>query len=200
MENTKFALETNRISNEPAVSPLRLLRQNKGISLRLLAHKIGLEKSRLGRLERKPIEDLSLAELKLLTTGLDISFHRIFTWIGEAAGLQAFHRASLKKPAYILDFGEGAKITAHLSKTPRIFVGTLTLSPQKGIAADRTPKSEFLYYLILKGTLHVKTIAGESIFNEEDYYAAEQHFAYELFNPHQFKEVSALVVSLPSFL
>lgn len=179
-------------------SILRKLREEKGLSQRELAKKLGICKSSLVYFERKAFEDMTVRELKRLSKVFEFNFEELM--LSNGSKKPAITRFSLEKPSFTLDYGEGVRINSHLEKPAAIFAGTLALGPYKTFPKEKAPRGDIVFYLILEGTLTVKSGSEECVLKEGETLALQHPPPYELYNPHQFKEVVAFFSTIPSFI
>lgn len=178
-------------------SLLKSLREKEKISQRSFARKLGLPRAHLQRLEARPWESFSVADLKALSGGLGITVEALFSRFDSSDG-GPFVRASLKKPFFSLDL-EGARFGSLLPEPGPFFFGTLALPPHQSLSPDKTPRGEFLFYLLLEGELLVK-LREDHLLRPGEGFPLQGTSSYELYNPHQFKEAFVLLLTYPAFI
>lgn len=178
-------------------SALKSLREKEKASQRSFARRLGLPRVHLQRLETRSWESFSVADLKALSKGLGISVEALFSRF-EGFKKEPFVRACLKKPFFSLDL-EGARFGSLLPEPGPFFFGTLTLPPHKTLSYGETPRGEFLFYLLLEGELLVK-LPEDHLLRPGEGFPLKGTRSYELYNPHQFKEAFALLLTYPSFI
>ena len=191
----------NENSNGPSNgggSLLRLLREQKGLSQRALAKKLGISKTGLVHFESKSPKDVTVGELTLLSQALEISVMELFM---HTHGLKTekIERASLKEPPFSIDYGEGIRIGFQDKDSAFIFTGTLTLPPQKTLSRENSPRADYVSLSVLEGLLLVKTSLREYVIKEGHCLSLKHSLPYELYNPHQFKPLFAFLSTAPSF-
>lgn len=191
------------LSNEnPAVrfSPLKLLRSQRGMSQKQLAEKIGMERTRLVRLEQKPWGEISLSDLEMISGALGLRIHEILTKFSGIEQESLTNRTQLNTPHFKIDSGKGYRFGSVLQKPEVCFIGTLQIDPQKTLPAVEAPKAPFLYYLVLEGDLLVTMSGRECRIKQYESFTLDGTRMYEFYNPHQFKETVVLLFSLPAFI
>ena len=180
---------------------LRSLRQQMGLSQRALARKVGIPKSQLQRLEGKSGDQLCLGEVRLLSKALGITMEEFIQRVSESEkndGLLS--RFCLGSPLSTLTFTEGVQLASYL-QNPRIgFIGTLTLEPRKSLARDQLPQMDFLFLIVFEGNLLVTLFGKEYVLKKWQGFSLERHLQFELYNPHQFEKLLALIFTIPPIL
>ena len=180
-------------------SYFKTLREEKKLSQRELAVKIGISRTHLQRLESKPVKRLSLGEVELFSQGLGLKIQELVQRFGFVDRPDFMTRACLKNPFFVIDFTPGVQFASHVSRPEDCITGTLTMAPQKSLAKEQAPRSEFLYYLVLEGTLLLTVFSKEYLFKTGEFFWIGSNCFYELYNPHQFQNMLAVVCSRPSF-
>ena len=188
----------NSHGNE-SLSHIQLLRQKKGLSQRSLAKKLGICKSSLVHFEKKAWEKLTVGELRLLSDVLEIKFEDLLMHPNGSNG-DTIDRASLNDPLFVMEYGEGIRISSHLKNPGVTFFGVVTLAPHKTFLREKTPRAEWVSYFVLDGILAVNTGLRDCVLKEGDSLTLRSCSRYELYNPHQFKEIKAVLFTLPSFI
>lgn len=181
-------------------SPLKHLREQKGLSQKQLAEKIGMERTRLVRLEQKPWNEVCLGDLESISSALGLRAQEILARYSGFGKEALSDRTLLNSPHFKVDSGRGYRFGSVLQKPEACFIGTLHLDPQKTVPASDAPKAAFLQYMVLEGDLLVTLGGKEYRMRESECFTLDGTRTYEFYNPHQFKPVILLVVSLPSFI
>ena len=182
------------------LSPLSVLRRRKGLSQKQLAEKIGMERTRLVRLEKRPWDDISLGDLENISGALGFKVHEMLARYSGFGKENLCNRTQLGVPHFKIDTGKGYRFGSVLEKPKECFIGTLQIDPQKGLLPEDTPKAEFLYYLVLEGDLLVTMAGHEYRMRQTESFTLDSARAYEFYNPHQFNETRLLIFALPSFI
>lgn len=193
--------EKVRLQREGLIlSPLKLLREQKGLSQKQLAIRIGMERTRLVRLEQKRWGEMSLGDLEMIAEALGLRLPEILVRFSGIGREGISNRTLLASPHFKIDSGKGYRFGSVLEKPEVCFVGTLHIEPQKLVPASETPKATFLFFLVLEGDLHMTMGCKEYRLREKESFTVQANTPYEFYNPHQFKEASLLVFSLPAFI
>ena len=191
----------NKLKNPSQEFRIRNLREKLGMSQRVLGEKMGIEQSRVSRLESRACSDLTLGELKGLSTVFGYSLHDLIQRMQDPAKIPvSLGRSSLKMPFFSLDFGSDAKILSLSEAAESHFVGALQLNPQKTLAAEKAPRAEMLFYFVVHGIAVLTQSSKESVFKEGEAFSLNCNISYELYNPHPILELTLLLVTLPSFV
>lgn len=183
--------------NQEAEYLLRELRQRKGLSQRDFARKMGMNRTHLQRLEHKPWQRLSLEELGQIAETLDMSVEELIQHF-QLRSKSAITRAALRNPFFVIKISTVMQLGALIKNPKDFFVGTVTLAPQKFIPKDQTIQEKFVFYLVLEGNLLVTVSGKEHLIRESECFSLEDPCPYELYNPHQFNKLIALLFSIPS--
>jgi transcriptional regulator with XRE-family HTH domain len=200
--NLSAPVENNnpmKIKSKTGFSPLRLLREKKGMSQQALAGKMGVIRNHLVRIENKSWKKLTVKDLDLVALGLNAKTEEIFQYL-ESFGKDGIQGADLKRPAFIVDTGKGARFASFLKKPAACFAGSFTLDPQKILAKKEAPRAGFVFYYVLKGAVCVKAAVSERSFEANGFFYFESNAAYELYNPDPFQPLVALFFCTPSFI
>lgn len=187
-------------AGEILFSPLKMLREQKGLSQKQLASRIGMERTRLVRLEQKKWGEMSVNDLELISSALGIRLPEMLSKFSGFDREGIADRTLLAAPHFKIDSGKGYRIGSILERPQSCFVGTLHIGPQKTIPSSETPKANFVFFLVLEGDLLMTMGCKEYRLREKESFTVNASTAYEFYNPHQFKEVGLLVFSLPSFI
>lgn len=183
-----------------ASSPLRVLREKKGMSQKTLAEKLEIDRTRLVRLEQKGWSELSLGDLTLFSKGLDMSLQEILSYFKDPSKNVMLERSHLNRPFFKIDSGLGYHFDSLLKNPGASFIGALHLAPKSALKEEQSPQAALLFYFVLEGEL-LLTIGGkEYCLKEKECFALNGPARYELYNPHQIKEAAALLITIPSFV
>ncbi len=182
------------------LSPIKILRSQKGLSQKQLAEKIGMERTRLVRLEQKPWGELSLSDLEMISGAFGMRIYEMLARFSGANQDSLTDRTQLNMPHFKVDSGKGYRFGSVLEKPGTCFIGTLQIDPQKTLPAPETPKADFIYYLVLEGDLLVTVSGRECRLRQHESFTLDGTKMYEFYNPHQFKETNLLIFSLPAFI
>jgi transcriptional regulator with XRE-family HTH domain len=188
------------VAQDPFEFPIRKIREEMGLSQKSLADKMGVERTRLTRLEKKVWSELSLGEVELLAKGLGLKWKELMERFKNQSETQPLYRSSMKEPCFIIDSGKGYRFSSLIEKPKKCFIGTLHLQPQKILSFDQAPRSEMLFYFILEGELLLTCETKEYLIREKETFMVAGNQSYELYNPHQFCDATALLFSAPSFV
>ena len=190
---TALACSISFHNREPSV--LQIIRKKKGMSLRRMADKIGIEKTRLLRLERRPVHQISLGDLERIAFGLGITMDELFAYL-RGAEQKGITRSHQKAPFLVMDKGQGVKWASFTQKISPYFLGSLMLPPKIAIPSREIPQGAFLFCMVLEGELLVSMGPQEYFFKEGDFFYFEEQWAGELYNPHQFHSMNAFFVAI----
>lgn len=179
------------------MSLIRSLRKAKKLSQRELAKKLGIARSQLQRLEAKPFEKMTIAKVNLLSQCLGLTLDEIFEYAGYSELKEKLTRSTLKNPLLSLSLGEGVELHSFVKDFSSCFIGSLQLSPQKTLSREKLIHNEFFFALVLEGNLHITTLSGHHVIKESECFTFKGKPSFELYNPHQFRNLYALIVSLP---
>lgn len=182
------------------LSPIKMLREQKGLSQKQLANRIGMERTRLVRLEQKNWGEMSVGDLELISNALGFRVSELLNRFSGFGREGIANRTLLAVPHFKVDSGKGYRFGSVLEKPECCFVGTLHIEPQKGVPHAETPKASFIFYLVLEGDLLLTMGCKEYRLREKESFTVNASSSYEFYNPHQFKEASLLIFSLPSFI
>lgn len=178
---------------------LRQLRKEKGLSQRDLAERCGIPRTSLQRMEEMPWQAITWGELELLSKGLGLKAEEIFHRFN-GFGKNGLVRLDEKNPCFILNFGEGIQYASDLHHPQECFIGTLTLSPQKTLPKEDTPRGGLIYFKIQQGLFTITQAGKTHVFKPGERFYLKEPQPYELYNPHQFEKLVASLVTLPSFI
>ncbi len=187
-------------ANGIILSPLKMLREQKGLSQKQLAHRIGMERTRLVRLEQKNWGEMSVGDLERIASALGVRLSEILARFSGFGHEGIADRTLLAAPHFKVDSGKGYRFGSVLEKPGACFIGTLHIEAQKTVPALETPKANFIFFLVLEGDLLMTMGCKEYRIREKESFTVNAANAYEFYNPHQFKETSLLIFSLPSFI
>ena len=119
---------------------------------------------------------------------------------GGPAGEQVLLRASRETPLLHLEYPGNIRLLAFLKRPQACFVGFLYIPPQKTLAKENTPQADLVFCSVLEGDLLVTTQSKEYFFRTGENFSLSGSPEYELYNPHQFKELTLVLVAFPSFI
>ena len=177
---------------------LRDLREERRLSQRDLAKRLGIQRSYLQRLECKPLDEISFGELKLLARGFEMKMEELIHRFQIAQkGEEFLCRSNLKNPFSLSEVAKGIQFASYLKRRGICSVGALILQPRTGLSKDETPNAEFLFCLVMEGNLLLNLFCKDYFFKEEECFSLDGHLLYELYNPHQFRRLTALLFTFP---
>lgn len=183
------------------LSPVKLLREQCGVSQTKLANLIGMERTRLVRLEQKNWGEISINDLEMISNALGFRLMDIlgrFSHYGREEAVS--NRTLLASPHFKIESVKGYRFGSILEKPESCFIGTLSIQPKKSVPPEEAPRAQFIFFLVLEGDLHMTIGCREYRIREKESFTVNAASNYELYNPHQFKEVNMLIFSLPSFI
>ena len=174
--------------------PLRRLRETRGLSQNELARALGITRSHVQRLEAKPPEHFSLAELEPLARvfGLileDFLFHFAPALDG---GLV---RGTISKPPYAGAQAEGVTFGLFAGSGENPAPGLITLGPKKMLGKQQAPRAEVVWGFVLEGEVLLTLGRSEAFFRRGDFFRLKAYRVYELFNPHALQETRILTLA-----
>lgn len=181
-------------------SILGALRKEKGFTQRAFAEKLGIQRTRLVRIEKRTWQELTLGDLELIANGLGMKWTEIAKKFNGANTKGIAQRSSIEQPSLLFHYSDGIQLASLLNEPAPCFVGVFTLAPHKNLCHEESPQSEFLFYCVLAGTLVLSLSGTEQVFKAGECFRLFGDPHYELYNPHQFQKVQVLVFSNPSFI
>lgn len=196
-ENTVHAQENEPSGGKPETarnfSYVRLLREERKITQRELAKRLGVSRTHLQRLEAKASEELSVMEIQRLARTFAIKtkdlLERIFLFSEEGRVLS---RCSIEKPVFVTKYEDGIEFGSFLRQSEACYIGKLKLSPKKSLSRQDHPKGALLFWFILEGSLLLTLGTKEHLFKTGECFSLDGGMPYEMFNPHQIKDVLIL--------
>ncbi|MBI3317277.1 MAG: helix-turn-helix domain-containing protein [Candidatus Omnitrophica bacterium] len=176
-------------------SLLRTLREERGLSQRLLAKRLGKSKSHVMRMENKREGEFTLEEIK----GLAKAFEMTQDYLNSLFMGDDLQFSSLHEKGREINYGPGIKVKAHVFGNHLLFSGILSLGPQISMDKKSIPRSSMTYYLVLKGLLTVRQGTREYVLKESQYFCAGWSTSFEFYNPNQIMPVQLLIAATPPF-
>lgn len=180
-------------------SLLRKLREDKGISQRKMAMRLGISRNQVNRLEQKSGKKVSLGEIEALAPAFNMRpdelFFRLFT-----SQRELFYRTHLTNPFFTFEPADGIRISSLIRQNPSCFIGRIQIPPKATLPKDRAPKGDIVFYCMEKGNLLISLLDRECVLKEGECFTLEGQAPYELYNSHSLYEAVAMIVTLPSFL
>jgi len=196
----KIYLKADPKENFLGKSPLQALREKKGLSQKILADRLSMDRTRVVRLEKKTWKQLSLSDLALIAQAFDMNLHELMTYFSSFFPLNNFERASLHYPAFAVNSGDGVTFNSFFNKPDASFMGTLRVAPQRSLYPEKAPRAQIVFYSVLEGELVLILSSRQYVLKEFDCIRMDNTAYYELYNPHQLKEALALLFTVPSFV
>lgn len=179
------------VENLPA--PLRMLREEKGVSQQQLALKLGLAKTHIARLESRAIASLSIEDLDRICHGLEHRLEDVIYRFYTAVKRPGLERSKLDAPTYTIHYADGVQICALVKTGKSYFVGVLRIQPHKEWHKEKVITHKEVFIHILQGNLLLKMNNKEHFFKEGENLTLSKPFNYEIYNPHQLKELVAMI-------
>jgi len=180
--------------------PLRLIRERKSISQRVLAKKMGIKRGQLLRIERKPWDKLALGELDLFSTALDLNVRDLIHFIAALKKKEIYYRGDRENPFFEIELDCGIHCASFLPKPKDHFVGILSIPPQKCLKNGRIPRSDFLMVYIVKGVLNLSLQDRDLVLREGQYFSYAESLHIEFYNPQRLDNLEILLITTPSFV
>ncbi len=178
---------------------LKDLRLAKSLSQRALAKKLGIPRTNLQRLEETPLQMLPLGILEQFSNGIGVKMEDLLHSFN-GFGKEGLMRSNLKNPFFSFQYKEGVEFASFLKTPEACFIGSLTLKPQKTLLKEEAPHGKFLFYLVLEGMVLATVSSKECLFKAGEFFTMDESSPYELYNPHQFEKLVALLFCFPSFI
>lgn len=180
---------------QQVAAPLKILREKRRISQKALAKKIGIERTRLIRLERKHWKELSVGDVELLSRGMEMNLNDLIRYLKgfDGTGGRTLERTHLKTPYFVIDSKQGYKLNSLLKQPGHFFAGVLNLDPHKTWPCEACLQGRFLFYQVLEGEVLVTLSSKEYLIREKECFSLQGETFYEFYNPHQFKEAAVLL-------
>ena len=107
-------------------------------------------------------------------------------------------RSKLNMPVYIINYDEGVKICAMVRPGKPYFAGVLKIQPRKEWTKEKVIKRKEIFIHVLEGNLLLKINGKEHLFKEDENLTLSMPSSYEIYNPHQFKELVAMIYATPN--
>lgn len=182
--------------SEPA-SPLQRIREERGVSQRLLAEKLGISRGRLRRLEGKEFEQVTYRELQRISQALGVGMEEIF--LGSAPAASDFHLGRKGQSVFQWDSSSaGYKIISLLPARKDFFVGKLFLSAKKRIPAAHTPRAQTLFLEMVLGKFRLERGSEAYEIEEGDHLLFPGDIPYTIENP-LLRDSAAFLLTFPAF-
>ena len=191
----KLSLEHRLLPELP--SALAILRRQKGLSLRRMAQKVGIEKTRLLRLEKRSPDEISLGDLQKVALGLDLKPEDLFRYL-RGSSQQGMVRSDRKSPFFVVEKGRGVRWASFTRRASSYFVGSLNLAPKASVSSSELPQGAFLFCMVLEGELLVSLGPQEYFFKAHDFFYLQEQLQGEFYNPHQLNPMTAFYLAFPS--
>lgn len=177
-------------------SPIRRIREEQGLSQRLLAERTNISRGRLRRLEGNGFGRATLDELARISKTLGIQVERFLRC--EKAFNHGAHFLKAGEASLQIGMPEvNCKIDAFLPSAADLFIGKLYVAPKKIIPAGKVPHAQQIFLLMLLGALRIEAFrqtyeirVGESIYLRDE-------ASYSIENP-LLRDSVALLVTTPT--
>ena len=187
-----------RTSQNGHKSLLRTLREEKKISQRRLAGKLGIDRNKLARLENRAWQKISLEDLEGLSRGLGMRPEELYFRFN-GTERHALTRASESNPIYTFEFRESIKLFSLIRKREDCFIGIIEIPPQKTLAGDEIPQGNLMFGFVMEGKVLMTLPGKEILFGTGECFSMDGRAPYELYTSHQFKPARLMIVTLPAF-
>lgn len=176
-------------------SPLRVLREARGVSQRTLSESAGISRGRLRRLEEGRFQEATFAELSRLAGALGVDVREFFR--GTEINTHGTHLTRAGEQGFEMKGnGAGYRIVSYLPPRPDLFAGKIFISPRKKWPSAETPRAGTIFLQMMLGTLRV-AMGSESYHVEEgDSFVFHGDTPYALENP-LLREAVGFVVTIP---
>ena len=184
----------------PGYFPLRILREQKGISQMALAAKLGIERTRLVRLEKRPWKETCLGDLEMFASGLGMRLEEVMSRLSAVVTEQPLARTHVETPYFSVDSGKGYRFNSLIAKPSGCFAGVLRLNPCATLPFAQAPRADFIFYYVLENNLLLTLSGKEYRLRENECFTLDSSRPYEFYNPHQVRPSAVLVFCSPSLV
>jgi transcriptional regulator with XRE-family HTH domain len=178
-------------------SILRQLREQRNLSQRELARKMGVSRIQLQWMENKHPERLLLREVKLMAGALQYSLPALMKIMGFEGELDPkFFRCSLDQPVSNIRFDDGVELASILEQGGKAFAGRLSLLPQKSFSLKQLPgRVDYVFAKVMQGMAFVEGCGSPMILKEKEGLfidSGAQLNKIEMQNNHSVQKLSVL--------
>lgn len=193
----------SRFSNRKAFKPFPLLfrrvREEYGLSQTAFAKKIGIERTKLIRLEKKVWEEIPIGELQLLAKGLALPLSQLIQKYGDDPAQSALSRFHLDRPPFSVQIRQGCRLQVYTHQKPYA-VCSMKLAAHETVTADKFPaEGAFAFYFVLEGEILLQLAGQEHFFREKECFCIKPATDWEIYNPSQLKPAVLLMFSMAIF-
>lgn len=179
---------------------IRFIRKERGITQEVLAKMARVDRTTVARIECGIFKSISVEKLEGIAVAIGLDLKTLFVKAG-SLGESLSYRGHLGQIEFALDYPqEGFRIISHFPKQREFFFGRVVIEPQKTILSKKLPHPQQIYLHALEGKLLLTMSQKEILLKPGDCFAFPGLVEYELYNPDQFKPVSSLFITYPSFL
>lgn len=179
---------------------IRNLRKERGMSQEELAKKARVDRTTIARVECGIFKTLSVEKLELIAAAISMDLKALLVK-ADSVGESLSYRGHLSQAEFALDYPEeGFRIISHIPKRKEFFFGRIEIQPQKTIPTAKLPHPEQIYLHTLEGKILLTRESKQFLLKPGDCFAFTGLIDYEFYNPDQFKPLSALFITYPSFL
>ena len=185
------------ISSSEEVPPfLRTLREKRMISQTQLAARAQISRREVQGIESKAFGELKVRDIRLFASGLGVDPAELMKFI-EAGGQKDFgiSRCSLDQPLLSTRFSKGSELFSFVEKGSGEFIGILQLDVNSSISRESLFFQDFLFGMVLKGTLLLDNMGLERVFKERSCFCIRRHVPFTLQNNDSLNGVSLLLFS-----
>lgn len=202
-ENSEIVSELIRNATDGRTSigqAIRTMRKERGFSQEELARKTHIDRTTIARVESGVFKSLSIEKLEGIASALGIDL-KILLLKCESEGEALTLRGHVSRVEFSIEYPEaGFRIGSLIPKRKELFFGKIEIGPQKTIVSTYLPHAEQIYLHCLEGKMLLIREMQEFLLKAGDCFAFSGFSDYEIYNPDQLKEVSALLITYPSFL
>ncbi len=179
---------------------IRLLRKEKGFTQEGLSRKAQVDRTTIARIECGIFQSLSMLKLQAIATALEIDLNTMLLK-SNSMGEVLTCRGDVGRVEFTLEYPEhGFRILSLIPKRKEFFFGKIEIGAQKTILSPQLPHPEQIYLHPLEGKILLTRQGQASLLKIGEYFAFSGLSDYELYNPDQLKQASALFITSPSFL
>ncbi|MFH0985799.1 MAG: helix-turn-helix transcriptional regulator [Candidatus Omnitrophota bacterium] len=175
------------------LSPLRILREERGMNQKCLASRLGLARNHLIRLESRAIDRLTIAELDRICQGLDYKLEEVIQRFYTKIKRSIVERSKLDTPAYVIHYNEGVRMCVLVGSEKPYLSGVLRIQPYSEWGKESVITKKEIFIHVRQGNLLLKINGKEHLFKEDEHLTLSMPLSYEIYNPHQFKELVAMI-------
>ena len=179
---------------------VKTLRKARGISQDVLAARTEIDRTTIARLESGKFKILAMEKLKRIAEALGVDLKTLLAKSDSDYRPKPV-RGNTTQSEFVLNYPkEGFQILSLIPKRKDFFFGRIEIKPKKTIPTQSLPHADQVCLHVLDGRLGVIHRSKEMVLKPGESFSFCGFSDYEFFNSDQFKTVSALFITSPSFI